>query len=160
MKYLQSVKMITIVCLLLIAMSCDRKKNDFIPLEHMTFTNAYYKNAVKISYYILIDNPEPAESMLKQEIIKYVENRLKNNKALTKPEISSLNFVFYRKTDDTSYFITHRDSAGELLGEEISHYQQDFIANYLISKCGSGTVEKIYLYNLPEETVASKNCDK
>lgn len=160
MKYLQSIKMITIVCFLLIALSCDKKHNDFIPLEHMTFTNAYYKNAVKVSYYILIDNPEPTESVLKKEIIKYVENRLKNNKVLAKPETFSLNFVFYRKTDNTSYFIINKESAGELLGEEISHYQQDFIANYVVSKCGKGTIEKIYLYNLPEETVVNKNCDK
>lgn len=158
MKYLQSIRIIAIIYFLLIAMSCDRKKNDFIPLEHMTFTNAYYKNAVKISYYILIDNPEPNESILKKDIITYVENRLKSNKSLTQHEISSLNFVFYRKTDNTSYFITNKESAGELLGEEISHYQQDYIANYLVSKCGRGTVEKIYLYNLPEEVVSGKNC--
>ncbi|MEJ5049939.1 hypothetical protein WH221_08860 [Chryseobacterium culicis] len=160
MKYLPSIKIITIVCFLLIAMSCDKKKNDFIPLDHMTFTNAYDKNAVKISYYILIDHPEPTENILKKEITKYVENKLKNNRLLAKPETASLNFVFYRKTDNTSYFITNKESAGELLGEEISHYQQDYIANYLVSKCEKGTVEKIYLYNLPEETVANKNCGK
>ncbi|WP_099768928.1 hypothetical protein [Chryseobacterium sp. 52] len=139
-------------------MSCDQKKNEFIPLDHMTFTNSYYKDAVKVSYYILIDNPD-SENILKKEIIKYAKQKLLNDKLLAQKNTASLNFVFYKKTSNTSYFITHKENSDGLLSEEISHYQTDFIANYYISKCNDGTMEKIYLYDLPEEIVLN-TCKK
>ncbi len=153
MKHLQSIKIFIILFLLFTTISCDQKKNEFIPLDHMTFTNSYYQDDVKISYYVLIDHPDASDNILKTEIIQYVRNQLQNNRPLTKKNTVSLNFVFYKKTNNTSYFITHKENSGGLSSEEISHYKEDYIANYYVSKCNGGTTEKIYLYDLPE-----RNC--
>lgn len=159
MKYLQSIKIFILCFLLLSIMSCDQKKNEFISLDHMTFINSYYKDSVKISYYVLIDHPDPTDKILKKEIIQYVKKKLQNNTSLKEKNTASLNFVFYKKTDNTSYFITHKENSGGLLSEEISHYQEDYIANYYVSKCDGGATEKIYLYSQPEEILAN-SCKK
>jgi len=158
MKHLKYIQYLTTFFFIIAMMSCDRKKNEFIPLDHMTFINSYYKNSVKISYYILIDNPD-SENILKKEIIKYAKKKLQYNKSLAQKNIASINFVFYKKTGNTSYFIAHKENSDGLLSEEISHYQEDFIANYYVSKCKEGTIEKIYMYQLLEETI-SNTCKK
>jgi len=136
---------------------CNKAKTEFISLDHMTFTNSYYKDSVKISYYVLIDHPASEDKILKTEIIQFVKNKLKNNQALKKANTASLNFVFYRKTDNTSYFIKNKEDSGGLASEEISHYKDEYIANYYLSKCNGGTLQKIYMYDLPEEVIIN-NC--
>lgn len=156
MKHLPFIKIfITLTFFLLTTICCDKKKNEFIPLDHMTFTNSYYKNSVKISYYVLINNPAPEDKVLKTEIIRYVKNRMQNNQALKDSNTVSLNFVFYKKTGNTSYFMNHKEDPGGLMSEEISHYREDYIANYNISKCNGGKTEKIYLHDLTEEIVVN-----
>lgn len=155
MKHLPFIKIFITLVFLLTAICCDKKKNEFIPLDHMTFTNSYYKNSVKISYYVLINDPDSEDNLLKTEIIRYVKNRLQNNQALKDTNTVSLNFVFYKKTGNTSYFMTHKEDPGGLMSEEISHYKEDYIANYNISKCNGGETEKIYLHDLPEEIVVN-----
>jgi hypothetical protein len=153
MKNLRTIKILAAFVLLFTMMSCDKKKNEFIPLDHMTFINSYDKDAVKISYYVLIDNPGISDKKLKTEITQYVKKRLQNNQSLTKTNVRSLNFVFYKKTGNTSYFITHKENSNKMSSEEISHYKEDYVANYDVSKCDGGITEKIYLYDLPEEIV-------
>ncbi len=158
MKHLRYIKFFITFFLILTTMSCDKKKNEFIPLEHMTFINSYYKESVKISYYILIDHSDSGDN-LKKEIIQYAKQKLQHDKYLKQNNTTSVNFVFYKKTGNTSYFISHKENADGLLSEEISHYKEDFIANYYISKCSGGTMEKIYMYEIPEEIILD-NCKK
>lgn len=157
MKYCHPVKIISFFFLLSTLMGCVGKTNEFIFLDHMTFTNSYDKNAVKISYYVLIDNPDANNEKLRTAIIQYIRVRLRNDKSLKTKDVASLNFVFYKKTGNTSYFIKNRESPGGLSNEEIAHYKEDYIANYYVTKCTGGFTEKLYLYDLPENTVIS-NC--
>ncbi|MGQ7856996.1 hypothetical protein ACUN24_22385 [Pedobacter sp. WC2501] len=157
MKYFHHIKTISFFFLLSTLIGCGGTVNEFIFLDHMTFTNLYDKNAVKISYYILIDNPEANNEKLKTAIIQYIRGRLRNDKSLKTKDLASLNFVFYKKTGNTSYFIKNEESPGGLSNEEIAHYKEDYIANYYVTKCTGGFIEKLYLYDLPEDTVV-RNC--
>ena len=145
-------KLIVLIALAILP-SCTRKRNEFIPLHHMTFENAYDRNALKVSYYVLIDNPETPDEKLKNAINKYVRERLRINTSLAKGNVASLNFVFYSKTRNTSYFITHPERSDKMSSEEISNYKEDYIATYQVKKCDQGTEEKLYLYDAPEEIV-------
>ena len=157
MSNLHPIKILNILLLLLTITSCNKAKTQFISLDHMTFTNSYYKNSVRISYYVLIDNPAAEDKILKTEIIQFVKNRLRNNRALTEVNTASLNFVFYKKTSNTSYFIGHKENSGGLVSDEISHFKEDYIATYYVSKCNGGTIQKIYMYDRPEEVIQN-NC--
>ncbi|QXU39781.1 hypothetical protein [Pedobacter sp. D749] len=156
MKCFHPIKIVSFF-LLSVLMGCIGKKNEFIFLDRMTFTNSYDKNAVKISYYILINNPEASNEKLKTAIIQYTRGRFRNDQSLKKKDVTSLNFVFYKKTGNTSYFIKNEESPGGLSSEEIAHYKEDYIANYDVTKCTGGFTEKLYLYDLPENTVV-RNC--
>lgn len=156
MKYCHPVKIISFF-LLSTLLGCVGKTNEFIFLDRMTFTNSYDKNVVKISYYILIDNPEANNEKLKTAIIQYIRGRLRNDQSLEKKDVASLNFVFYKKTGNTSYFIRKEESPGGLSNEEIAHYKEEYIANYYVTKCTGGFIEKLYLCDLPENTVV-RNC--
>ena len=153
MSNLHPIKILNILLLLFTITSCNKVKTQFISLDHMTFTNSYYKNSVRISYYVLIDNPAATDKILKTEIIQFVKNRLRNNRALTEVNTASLNFVFYKKTNNTSYFIEHKEDSGGLVSAEISHFKDDYIATYYVSKCNGGIIEKIYMYDRPEEVI-------
>lgn len=155
MKYIRPTPFLTVFLFLGVMLACEPEKNEFIALDHLTFTNSYYKNAVKISYYVLMTNPNAKDEKLKSMIVQYVKNRLRNDQSLTKAEVTSLNFVFYKKTGNTSYFIKHKENSGGLSSQEIAHYKDDYIANYYVSKCDGGGTEKIYLHDLPEEMIYS-----
>ena len=135
------------------ALGCDTQQNEFIPLDHLTFTNSYAKNSVKVSYYVLIDHPSPDGGTLKNEIIRYVKRRLDDGQPADAPRAASLNFVFYEKTGQTAYFIAHKEDPGGLASEEISHHREDYIANYAVRHCEGGVTEKLYLHDGPEETL-------
>ena len=140
-------------------MGCGSGKQEFIPLDHMTFTNSYDKNKVKISVYVLIANPDADHMKLKTSVIQYVKKRLQGNDYIKKTSVSSINFVFYQKNRNTFYFIDHNEENNKLNSNEISHYPEDYIANYNVVKCDGGFAEKIYLFDRPEEIVSS-NCNE
>lgn len=143
--------------LLLTLVSCKEYSQEFIPLNHMTFVNSYYKNQLKISYYVLITNPADDLEKLKNTITQFVEDSLHNNQFMKEADVKSLNFVFYKKTGNTSYFIKHNEEHGALYNEEISHYKEDYIANYLVEKCDKGYTKTLFLFDRPERIVYS-NC--
>ncbi len=140
-------------------MGCRTRKQEFIPLDHMTFTNSYDKNKVKISAYVLIANPDADYIKLKTSVIQYVKKRLRDNDYTKKTSVSSINFVFYQKTGNTSYFINHNEENNKLTCNEISHYQEDYIANYNVVKCDGGSAEKLYLFDRNEEIITN-SCNK
>ena len=142
---------------LMTLISCNDKKQEFISLDHMTFTNSYYKNDIKISFYVLIANPTTDDLELKNTIAKYVSGRLGSNKFLKNTKVSSFNFVFYEKTANTSYFIKNIESHDALNTNEISNYKEDYIANYYVVKCNGGSTDKLYLFDRTEEII-SNNC--
>lgn len=157
MKHLKFIKILEIFILCFIIMGCDDKKDEFISLDKLTFTNDHYKDTVKTSYYILINNPNSVKDSLKNDIVNYVKSRLKHEKILMKKNVTSIDFVFYKKTNNTSYFMKNKEDPGGVSSEEISHYKEDYIANYYVQKCIIGTIEKIYFYDLPEEVIIN-NC--
>ena len=146
-----------IFLLFFIITGCDDKRDEFISLDKLTFTNDYYKDTVKISYYILINNPNSVKDALKNDIVNYVKSRLKHEKILMQKNVTSIDFVFYKKTNNTSYFMKNKEDPGGFSSEEISHYKEDYIANYHVSKCNNGTIDKIYLYDNQEEVIMN-NC--
>jgi len=158
-KKVKAINKLIVLIALVVLSSCTRQRNKFIWLEHMTFTNSYDKNAVKISYYVLIDNPETPDEKLKNAINKFVRNRLRTNTSFSKAHVASINFVFYSKTRNTSYFITHPEHSDKMSSEEISQYKEDYIATYQVKKCDQGVVEKLYLYDAPEE-IMFDSCKK
>ena len=146
---------ILIVFFMLTFMGCGGKEQKFIPLDHMTFTNSYYKNKIKISYYVLIADPNTDVGQLKKTITRYVKSNLHYHQLMKESRISALNFVFYKKTDNTSYFIKHHEEHNAMGSEEIAHYKDDYVANYNVAKCNGGLTEKIYLFDTPEEIVST-----
>ena len=152
MSYLHF-RIYTSLSILLTLMSCKGNKREFIALDHMTFTNSYYQDRVKISYYILIANPNAQDGQLKNSIVRYVKQRQANSSFMKEAKTSSLNFVFYEKTGNTSYFINNDNSNNAFYSEEISHYKGDHIANYSIAKCDGGFEEKLYFLEAPVEVV-------
>lgn len=157
MNRLKIVTLFMIFLLFFIITGCDDKRDEFISLDKLTFTNDYYKDTVKISYYILINNPNSVKDALKNDIVNYVKSRLKHEKILMQKNVTSIDFVFYKKTNNTSYFMKNKEDTGGFSSEEISHYKEDYIANYYVQKCIIGTIEKIYFYDLPEEVIVN-NC--
>ena len=140
---------------LMTLVSCFDKKQEFISLDHMTFTNSYYKNDVKISFYVLIANPIADEIELKNSIAKYVNGRLGSNKFMKDTKVHSLNFVFYKKTANTSYFTENIESHDALNTNEISRYKDDYIANYYVVKCDGGFTNKLYLFDRGEQVISN-----
>ena len=157
MKHSKFIKRLAIFILCFIIMGCDDKRVEFISLDKLTFTNDYYKDSVKTSYYILINNPNSVKDSLKYDIVNYVKSRLKHEKILMQKNVTSVDFVFYKKTNNTSYFMKNKEDPGGFSSEEISHYKEDYIANYHVSKCNNGTIDKIYLYDNQEEVIMN-NC--
>jgi len=155
MKHLKFIKIF--IFFFLITIGCNNTKDEFISLDQLTFTNDYYKDSMNISYYILIDHPNTAKDSLKYNIINYVKARLERENLLEQKNMASINFVFYKKTKNTSYFIKNKEDPGGFSSEEISHYQEDYIANYSVIKCNNGSIEKIYIYDIQEEIIIN-NC--
>ena len=146
MKYLKNIKILIILLFFFIITDNNNKKSEFISLDKLTFINDYYKDSVSISYFILIDNPNSEKDSLKHQIMNYVKSRLDNEKKMTQKNITAIGFNFYRKSDNTSYFIENGEDPGGFSSEEISHYKKDLIANYYINKSGEGTKEELYFF--------------
>ena len=158
MKQFLTSKRYYLLFLFPLILACGKGKEEFIPLDKLTFINSYYKDSKKISYYILIDNPDTSIKELQHKIIKYVRSRQHEISPLDSTGTVSLNFVFYQKTNKTSYFINNSESSNVLSSEEIAHCKEDYIANYHIKKCEKGRIEELYLYERPVQVVMS-NCE-
>lgn len=142
MKYLKNIKILIILLFFFIITACNNKKSEFISLDKLTFINDYYKDSVSIS-----DNPNSEKDSLKHQIMNYVKSRLDNEKKMAQKNITAIGFNFYKKSDNTSYFIENGEDPEGFSSEEISHYKKDLIANYYINRSGEGTKEELYFFN-------------
>ena len=146
MKYLKNIKILIILLFFFIITACNNKKSEFISLDKLTFINDYYKDSVSISCFILVDRPHSESASLIHQLMYKVKKRKKKKKKMTQKNITAIGFNFYRKSDNTSYFIENGEDPGGFSSEEISHYKKDLIANYYINKSGEGTKEELYFF--------------
>lgn len=50
---------------------------------------------------------------------------------------------FYKYTDGTSYFLNNKEDSGGFSSEELMDFQEDEIANFIITKCKSDTTKLV-----------------
>ncbi len=117
---------LAIMCLLLI--SCKEKK---IKLIHSKVRSNLF----------LIKFSSQKDSLLKSEIKNFL---LKNFKDVNQ---NDYDIYIYKYTTNTKYFIDNKEDPGGFSSEEISMYEDDYIAGFYTSKCKRDSTKKVGVFS-------------
>ena len=107
---------------------CKEKKTEFI------------QSKVRSNLF-LIKFSSQRDSLLKSDIKNFL---LKNFNDVYK---NDYNIFLYKYTSDTKYFINHDEDPGGFSSEEISMYEEDYIAGFYTSKCKKDSTKRVGVFS-------------